>query len=113
MPVTLVGLELSPLVVEIQSRLNLLALFGDLTNPGALRLENHPHVERFLLSAPRQFLQRAGLPFPGLRFQMHAQLLEVAKAKKALGLKRDPFAVSAQDSEGIDELWRGVTKLLK
>jgi GTP-binding protein len=41
------------------------------------------------------------------------RMLEVAKAKKALGLKRDPFAVSAQDSEGIDELWRGVAKLVK
>lgn len=41
------------------------------------------------------------------------RMLEVTKAKKALGLKRDPFAVSAQDGEGIDELWRGVTKLLK
>jgi GTP-binding protein len=41
------------------------------------------------------------------------RMLEVTKAKKALGLKRDPFAVSAQDSEGIDELWRGVAKLVK
>jgi GTP-binding protein len=41
------------------------------------------------------------------------RMLEVMKAKKSLGLKRDPFAVSAQDGEGIDELWRGVTKLLK
>lgn len=41
------------------------------------------------------------------------RMLEVTKAKKSLGLKRDPFAVSAQDTDGIDELWRGVTKLLK
>jgi GTP-binding protein len=41
------------------------------------------------------------------------RMLEVMKAKKALGLKRDPFAVSAQDTEGIDELWRGVVKLVK
>ena len=41
------------------------------------------------------------------------RMLEVAKAKKSLGLKRDPFPVSAQDSEGIDELWRGVAKLVK
>lgn len=41
------------------------------------------------------------------------RMLEVTKAKKQLGLKRDPFAVSAQDSEGIDELWRGVVKLVK
>jgi GTP-binding protein len=39
------------------------------------------------------------------------RMLEVAKAKRALGLKRDPFAVSAQDGEGLDALWRAVTKL--
>jgi GTP-binding protein len=41
------------------------------------------------------------------------RMLEVMKAKKQLGLKRDPFAVSAQDTDGIDELWRGVAKLVK
>jgi len=41
------------------------------------------------------------------------RMLEVAKAKKALGLKRDPFAVSAQDGEGLDPLWRAVTKLVE
>ena len=39
------------------------------------------------------------------------KMLEVAKAKKALGLKRDPYAVSAQDGDGLDPLWRAVTKL--
>jgi GTP-binding protein len=41
------------------------------------------------------------------------KMLEVAKAKKALGLKRDPFAVSAQDGDGLDPLWRAVTKLVE
>ncbi|HEX5057973.1 MAG TPA: ribosome biogenesis GTP-binding protein YihA/YsxC [Kofleriaceae bacterium] len=41
------------------------------------------------------------------------RMLEVAKAKKALGLKRDPIAVSAQTGDGIDPLWRAVLGLLK
>jgi len=41
------------------------------------------------------------------------RMLEVAKAKKALGLKRDPIAVSAQSGDGIDPLWRAVLGLLK
>jgi GTP-binding protein len=41
------------------------------------------------------------------------RMLEVQKTKKALGLRRDPIAVSAQDGEGIDTLWRAVTGLLK
>lgn len=41
------------------------------------------------------------------------RMLEVAKAKKTLALKRDPFAVSAQTGDGIDELWRAVDKLVK
>ncbi len=41
------------------------------------------------------------------------RMLEVLKAKKALGLKRDPVAVSAQTGEGIDTLWRGVLGLVK
>ena len=41
------------------------------------------------------------------------RMLEVAKAKKTLGLKRDPFAVSAQSGDGIDELWRALDKLVK
>jgi len=41
------------------------------------------------------------------------RMLEVTKAKKALGLKREPIAVSAQSADGIDALWRGVVGLLK
>jgi GTP-binding protein len=41
------------------------------------------------------------------------RMLEVAKAKKTLGLKRDPFAVSAQDGDGIDPLWRALDKLVR
>ena len=39
------------------------------------------------------------------------RMLEVAKQKKALGLKRDPFATSVADQDGIDPLWRAMTKL--
>ena len=41
------------------------------------------------------------------------RMLEIAKAKKTLGLKRDPFAVSAQDGEGLDPLWRALDKLVR
>jgi GTP-binding protein len=41
------------------------------------------------------------------------RMLEVSKARKVLGLKRDPVAVSAQTAEGIDPLWRAVLGLLK
>ena len=41
------------------------------------------------------------------------RMLEVTKAKKALGIKRDPFAVSAQTGEGIDGLWRAIVGLMK
>jgi GTP-binding protein len=41
------------------------------------------------------------------------RMLEVAKAKKTLGLKRDPLAVSAQDGDGIDQLWRALDKLVR
>ena len=41
------------------------------------------------------------------------RMVEVGKAKKALGLRRDPIAVSAQSGDGIDALWRAVTGLLK
>ena len=37
--------------------------------------------------------------------------LEVARAKKLLGLKRDPLAVSTLSKEGIEMLWRSVMKL--
>lgn len=36
---------------------------------------------------------------------------EVARARKALDLTRDPFAVSAQSNDGVDALWRTVVKL--
>jgi len=41
------------------------------------------------------------------------RMLEIAKAKKTLGLKRDPIAVSAQTGEGIDTVWRALDKLVK
>ncbi len=41
------------------------------------------------------------------------RMLEVTKAKHALGLKRDPFAVSAQTGEGMDALWRAVLALVE
>jgi len=37
--------------------------------------------------------------------------LEVARARKALALRRDPLAVSVTDREGIDPLWRAVAQL--
>jgi GTP-binding protein len=39
------------------------------------------------------------------------RMLEVVKAKKMLGLKRDPYAVSAQSGDNLDELWRAVAGL--
>lgn len=41
------------------------------------------------------------------------RMLEVVKAKKALGLKRDPFAVSSQTGDGIEALYRALLGLLK
>ena len=41
------------------------------------------------------------------------RMIEVAKAKKTLALKRDPIAVSAQSGDGIDQVWRSLDKLLK
>ncbi len=41
------------------------------------------------------------------------RMLEVSKARKTLGLSRDPFAVSAQSGEGIDALGRAVTGLVR
>lgn len=41
------------------------------------------------------------------------RMLEVLKAKKALGLKRDPFAVSAQTGDGIEPVFRALLQLLK
>jgi GTP-binding protein len=39
------------------------------------------------------------------------RMLEVTKAKKMLGLKRDPYAVSVQSGDNLDELWRAVAGL--
>jgi GTP-binding protein len=41
------------------------------------------------------------------------RMLEVAKAKKTLALKRDPIAVSAQDGDGIEQVWRALDKLVR
>jgi GTP-binding protein len=41
----------------------------------------------------------------------HKRTLEVTRAKQALGLRRDPLAVSATSREGIDSLWRAVVQL--
>ena len=41
------------------------------------------------------------------------RMLELGKTKKALGLKRDPFAVSAQTGDGVEPLMRAVLGLLK
>ncbi len=40
------------------------------------------------------------------------RMIEVGKARKALGLRRDPFPVSAQTGDGIDPLWRAIMALL-
>jgi GTP-binding protein EngB required for normal cell division len=37
--------------------------------------------------------------------------LEVGRARGALGLRRDPIAVSALSGDGIGALWRAVTQL--
>ena len=37
------------------------------------------------------------------------RMVEVAKAKKTLALRRDPIAVSAQNHDGVDELWRAIS----
>jgi GTP-binding protein len=42
----------------------------------------------------------------------HKRMLEVTKAKHALGLRRPPLAVSAQTGDGLDELWRAVRGLV-
>ena len=42
----------------------------------------------------------------------HKRMLEITKAKHTLGLKRDPFAVSAQTGDGLESLWRAVLSLV-
>ncbi|MFT3699105.1 MAG: ribosome biogenesis GTP-binding protein YihA/YsxC [Kofleriaceae bacterium] len=39
--------------------------------------------------------------------------LEVMKAKKDLGVKRDPIAVSAQDGENVAQVWQAIMKVLE
>ena len=39
------------------------------------------------------------------------RMLEIAKAKKALALRRDPHAVSTLSGDGIEALWRAVLAL--
>jgi GTP-binding protein len=41
----------------------------------------------------------------------HKRVLEASRVKQALALRRDPLAVSATSSEGIDPLWREVVQL--
>lgn len=41
------------------------------------------------------------------------RMIEVAKAKKTLALKRDPIAVSVQSGDGIDTVWRALDKLVR
>jgi GTP-binding protein len=41
------------------------------------------------------------------------RMLEITKAKHALGIKREPFAVSAQTGEGIEPLWRALLALIE
>ena len=41
----------------------------------------------------------------------HKRVLEVARARQALALRTDPFAVSATSNDGIDPLWRAVVQL--
>jgi GTP-binding protein len=43
----------------------------------------------------------------------HKRTLEVMKAKKDLALKRDPVAVSAQNGEGVAQVWQGLAKILE
>jgi len=39
------------------------------------------------------------------------RMLEIGRVRKALGLPRDPLAVSALSGEGIEPLWRAVVQL--
>jgi len=41
------------------------------------------------------------------------RMLEIARAKKALELRRDPYAVSTLSGDGIAELWRAVTTAVR
>jgi len=41
----------------------------------------------------------------------HKRVLEVARARQALALRKDPLAVSTTSNEGIEALWRAVVQL--
>ena len=41
------------------------------------------------------------------------RMLEVTRARQALGLTRDPYAVSVQDGETIEPVWRALIKLVQ
>ena len=41
------------------------------------------------------------------------RMLEIGAAKRAMGLRRDPVAVSAQSGEGLDTLWRAIGVLVR
>lgn len=47
----------------------------------------------------------------GDKLPKNKRMLEVTKAKKLLGLRRDPHVVSTLSGEGIETLWRDVLKL--
>lgn len=49
----------------------------------------------------------------GDKLPKNKRTLEVMRARKELDLNRDPLAVSAQDRDGIDPLWRAISQLLK
>lgn len=40
------------------------------------------------------------------------RMLEVSRARKTLGLTRDPFAVSILSGDGVEEVWRAMMSLL-
>ena len=48
----------------------------------------------------------------GDKLAKNKRMVEVMRARKTLGLTRDPFAVSAQDGEGIDALWRALISIV-
>ena len=48
----------------------------------------------------------------GDKLAKNKRMLEVKRQRKALGLTRDPFAVSTLDGEGIDSVWRAMLSLL-
>jgi GTP-binding protein len=41
------------------------------------------------------------------------RMVEVGRAKKALGLRREPFAVSVLAGDGLEALWRALSKLVE